>query len=275
MWLMMTKGALSITVSPKEPDKLQVRARRKEWLEAFRAYCPELGPDIHTTNADYQWRALAKPEDVARAVARLTLDIDYSNFKSATMQPERGLKDSKLRHSLHDAYSKIWGTLLAAGDGTSSMDSKSVGGTGTIAACTRLGHWWPAGTEKCVDCKKENPNYPEAGPRGKPTQAEVRAWWAAKRAGKPKSPKQAAQPSTTVDWARKRASAKAKINHEGSGWDVCPGSGMSAAKGSMDIRSGVTTGACRMCGATVPLALDSWEIRSHSQSDGQLLEEVV
>jgi hypothetical protein len=192
MWLLMPDGALSITVSPKDPTKLQVRARRKEWLDSFRRWCPELGPDIHTIHADYQWRALAKPEDVAKAVAAFTLSIDYSNFKNATSGSARGLKDSKLRWSLHEAYSKIWGTLLDAGDGTSGMQqplkykgSKFVASSpalnGTIGICELQGHWWRGGTGHCIDCSASNPNDPEPGPtRGpgfRPTPAEVKAWW--------------------------------------------------------------------------------------------------
>jgi hypothetical protein len=171
MWLMMTTGALSIVqrtrIAKNDDRTLVVRSRREEWLESFRRWCPEMGPALHVSNRDYQWRAYAKPDDVALAVARYVLSIDYGNFKSATSSAEHGLKDPKLRSSLHSAYNKVWNNLLDAGDGTSVYDFKSTG-TGSwytgIEACRRWGHWWPKGAKVCKDCEEPNPSYPAEGP---------------------------------------------------------------------------------------------------------------
>ncbi|HEX3958066.1 MAG TPA: hypothetical protein VHZ03_15740 [Trebonia sp.] len=171
MWVMLPAGSISI-VRRSHPDKddertLQVRARRSEWLETFRGYCPELGESLFADGkADYSWRAFARPEDVARAMARIVLAIDYPNFKSAAADPKRGMKNARLRGDLVSAYHKVWDALLAAGDGHSVYDYPAKGGTWAtgIEACRRWGHWWPAGHETCKDCGEPNPAYPEAGP---------------------------------------------------------------------------------------------------------------
>ena len=172
MWLMLTTGALSIVHrDPKHMDEsdtrtLVVRARRTEWLDEFRArWCPELAETVHDETRDYQYRAYVTPDALALAVARVTLAIDYHNFKGATQSAQHGLPDAKLRNSLHDAYSQCWTTLLNAGDGTSAYDwknwkAKPVG----IEACYKWGHWWPVGEEVCRDCGEPNPAYPAAGP---------------------------------------------------------------------------------------------------------------
>jgi hypothetical protein len=165
---MMTTGALSIVqrsrIAKNDDRTLVVRGRRVEHLEAFRDnWCPDLGEIIHLNGRDYQWRAYAKPDDVALAVARVVLNIDYGNFKSATESPEHGLKDPKLRHNLHSAYTRVWNDLLNAGDGTSAYDFKSSSWTG-IEACRHWGHFWPKGRQTCSDCGEPNPSYPERGP---------------------------------------------------------------------------------------------------------------
>jgi hypothetical protein len=150
MWLMLPTGALSIVQrrnAPKGDERtLQVRSRRKAWIESFRAYLPEMGPTLHTPVRDYEYRAYAAPEDVARAVARAVLAVDYPNFKSATLTAYHGLADPSARHQLHDAYSDIWAVLWRAGEGHDPG-----------ALCARLGHWWPKGATRCRDCGAKRP----------------------------------------------------------------------------------------------------------------------
>lgn len=171
MWLMLTTGALSIvernpkTTPEGDTRTMVVRSRRAEWIDAFREkFCPELGETLHLTGKDYQYRAYADPDKLAIAVARAVLSIDYHNFKSATETAKHGLKDAKLRHSLHSAYSSIWNTLLDAGDGTSVYDWKS--SFKGIEVCRRWGHEWKANAKTCTDCKAKNPSFPKAGPKG-------------------------------------------------------------------------------------------------------------
>lgn len=167
MWLMLTTGALSVVQrDPRTMDKddtrtLVVRARRREYLDTFRdKYCPQLTESLHLDNKDYQWRGYVSPDELAVAVARAILSIDYHNFKAATQSAEHGLPDAKLRDGLHDAYSKCWSALLTAGDGTSAYNYTVTG----IEACYRWGHWWPKGEKFCKDCGEPNPSYPKAGP---------------------------------------------------------------------------------------------------------------
>ena len=144
-----------------------MRARRREWLESFRAYCPEMGRTINSGGkADYQWRAWATPQDVARAVARAVLAIDYSNFKNATMGQAHGLADPKLRFGLHDAYYQVWDVMLKVGDGTSVYQ---------LSVCQRLGHWWPKGATRCKDCGARKPAAKKRPPAKRGNRAEPTA----------------------------------------------------------------------------------------------------
>jgi hypothetical protein len=128
MWIMLPLGAFSVTERPTRPPgderNLQVRARRREWLEALReAYCPELGEPVHYENADYQWRCFVTPQQWAETLARIANAIDYSNFKGATLDPRHSPHSPQQRQILHLAYSRCWSALLEAGDGTSCYDS--------------------------------------------------------------------------------------------------------------------------------------------------------
>ena len=153
--------------------------------------------------------------------------------------------------------------MLAAGDGTSGYQkswkgnsSASEYGQGTIEACVRLGHWWPAGKDKCVDCGAPNPNGTEQGPTGvMPTSDEVKAWYLAhpsktKRTASTKVPAQAAKPA-----------AKPAVTSAGE----CTGTWQAPVKGTLKILHGVASGECRVCGKRVPLTLDSWLIRIHER----------
>lgn len=249
MWLMLPKGALSIVersshLDPDDPRKLQLRARRKEWLDAFRKYCPEMTRPIHTPNADYQWRAFATHEQVAAAVGRAVMDVKYSNFKNATMDRKFGLRKFEQRDRLHNAYSRIWSDLLAAGDGTSSYNKPALKG---LAACEAWGHWWPKDRMTCVDCGEPNPSYPDEGP--KDVFPEKRA------ASKPNS-------SKSAKFRAPQVSAKPDAKPVGgSDSPICRGSW---TKPSMtDMSDGMETGLCDDCGNVVNLTLDGHMLRLH------------
>jgi hypothetical protein len=151
VWIMAPYGAFSVVardpkrIKPGDERTMVVRARRKEWLAELRKRAmPELGPSQHFAGADYQWHAAVTPEDLARGVARIALDAgSYRNFKSATMDPQFGLRSASGRSRLHTAYNRIWSALLDAGDGKSR--------------CKTMGHWYATSTGKCVDCGEPDP----------------------------------------------------------------------------------------------------------------------
>ena len=166
MWIMTTYGAFSVVardpkhMKPGDEATMVVRARPKVWLTELRKRAmPELGPSQHFPGADYLWHAAVRPEDLARGVARIALDARrYRNFKNATMDPKFGLRTAKLRNSLHNAYTKIWGALLDAGDGRSAYDLKwKTGKHAAGSICQRLGHYDPKHTGTCQDCGEKIP----------------------------------------------------------------------------------------------------------------------
>lgn len=181
-----------ILMPSKRPEKLlaegddrtlQVRARRREYLDAFREFfCPELGESEHHPNQDYPWKAAVNPDKLATAVARMVLAIDSEKFKPLAYSSKYALKDAKLRADLGGAYHSMWSTQLSRlSDGTSSYDWKPGSYVRkSIDECARLGHWWPTGKRLCSDCGKPRPegsDINKPGPTGiKPGKDEVAAW---------------------------------------------------------------------------------------------------
>lgn len=273
MWVLMTKGAVSIVQfnhAPEgDPKTMQVRSRRKEWISAFARYVDRPVKLIHSDDKDYQWRFFATPDECATAVGKAVLDISYSNFKNATSAPGTGLRSVALRNGLHTAYHKIWNTLLDAGDGTSVYNGNSKGwtdkqaGAGTIAICARMGHWYHGGP-KCADCGSKQPASCHTTQGAKATKEEVAAWWAAH----PEKKRVAASQSTKSNWDPnaydKQQSAK---QDSGVFATTCNGSGLHAAKGSMGAgsKTGSYTGRCTVCGEREALAIDTWAIMVHDK----------
>jgi hypothetical protein len=63
------------------PSLMMIRARKHSHLEALRRFHDELGPVVQGTGTDYPYRIIADKEVVVRVVARLAVDVDYTNFK--------------------------------------------------------------------------------------------------------------------------------------------------------------------------------------------------
>lgn len=102
MWLLTPFGFFSVVKKSGETN-LQVRARVAADLEALRPYCPELGPTLHTPEADYACRALVEADAWGRALERIGSQIDYNNFKNEVYR-----RQGSWRAHL---YGKIWGVL--------------------------------------------------------------------------------------------------------------------------------------------------------------------
>lgn len=92
--------------SPVDPDRIMVRARRREHLERLiAAHSAELGgAEVHESpGTDYRFRVFVDKTVWAEVMKRLVLETDYDNFKSAVgqaMPDERGYQ-----HALHDIWS--------------------------------------------------------------------------------------------------------------------------------------------------------------------------
>jgi hypothetical protein len=150
MWICSTIGFFSIVKDQNDANRLLVRARDRVHLERFadqiaantlRRYMPastneDLLPElsrapaamlreqiIETPDRDYRFRLRLHHEDVIEQVAKLTKEIDYSNFKDAVASvadkrenTERvgdknkrfarvPLRDMAYLHALHDVWS--------------------------------------------------------------------------------------------------------------------------------------------------------------------------
>lgn len=95
------------TVPAGDNRIMQIRTRRARDLEILRTeYMKEtLGPTVYMRNTDYEYRAYCTPEAWADAMARMSLDIDYTKFKPTT---ER-YHDSQL----HNLYNRLWGIIFS------------------------------------------------------------------------------------------------------------------------------------------------------------------
>lgn len=161
MWICTPFGILmpatrpAHTIPKGDKRELQVRTRERAYLDTFRErYCSELGKTQHFPKHDYPWKAYVTREALAKAVAKMTLDIDYEKFKPEAEGP-KGLKDKKLAHRLHSCYNSLWSVQVSHGDGGGyygsyyNVDGKTI--------CEREGHWFNKGTKHCTDCTRPRP----------------------------------------------------------------------------------------------------------------------
>ncbi len=112
MWAMTSFGILMPavrppkTVLPGDDRTMQIRARRAQDLDILRAkyMTGSLGPNLHTPDKDYEYRAYCTPHAFALAMAQMVLDIDYGKFKPTT--------DRYADDDLHSCYNAIWSVVL-------------------------------------------------------------------------------------------------------------------------------------------------------------------
>ena len=104
MWLLTNFGFFSV-VQKKDDDVLTVRARARNDLEVLKErYIPNLGHIIRGDGTDYRYRAKVSREDMAEALKKIVLDIDYSNFKNSVAE--------KQGHKRARVYGEVWEVLL-------------------------------------------------------------------------------------------------------------------------------------------------------------------
>lgn len=103
MWLFTTQGFYSVVAHRDDPDTLIVRARTASDIEALREQIPHIQP-FEDATADYRHRACVSRAEWLTAVAQLTAEIDYDNFKSEVARSQ-GADRSQL-------YGRVWAELL-------------------------------------------------------------------------------------------------------------------------------------------------------------------
>jgi hypothetical protein len=103
MWLMTTQGFYSVVALREQRDRLLVRARTREDIEALRTQIPAIDV-FDDPGADYRWRAEVTRADWRDALAQLVDDVDYDKFKNAVA------KDQGEQRAL--LYGQVWATLL-------------------------------------------------------------------------------------------------------------------------------------------------------------------
>ena len=89
MWLLTTFGFFSLVEKSEDRDggMITVRARVRGDIEALRAkYLPEMTEIQGTPERDYAWRSRVRKSDLAAALGRIAMDIDYSHTRTAVAQ---------------------------------------------------------------------------------------------------------------------------------------------------------------------------------------------
>jgi hypothetical protein len=119
MWLFTKHGFFSAVcartgngkpTAPVDPDRVMVRARVREHLEALRDRFPELlgdCPIVESTGTDYACRIFVPKATWSKVAAALAESVDYANFKAAVGD---SLGDSlgDYQHALHEVWSTMW-----------------------------------------------------------------------------------------------------------------------------------------------------------------------
>lgn len=107
MWVITTHGFFSAVEKPEDRGNgtLTVRARNEEDIRALAAMIPGTTPTQTTRgHSDYEWRLRCTTSEWAVALARMALEINYSNFKTAV-----GQRQGKVRAGV---YGSVWSVLL-------------------------------------------------------------------------------------------------------------------------------------------------------------------
>lgn len=82
---------------------LTIRSRVRSDLERLKVYLPSMSDIVESDKSDYRYRTFAARGSVSAAVANLSADIDYDNFKSE-ISATQGCARATL-------YGEIWQVL--------------------------------------------------------------------------------------------------------------------------------------------------------------------
>jgi hypothetical protein len=96
MWIFLKNSFLSLVNDPADPSMLYVRARVKPDINRVFPNATV----VETPRSDYRFRAFVSKDEVARTLAQLVCEIDYSNFKDSVPGDVR-----------YECYSRVWGIM--------------------------------------------------------------------------------------------------------------------------------------------------------------------
>jgi len=107
MWLFTKVGFFSISEPREEPGRIQVRARVEGDLESLRnKYLPELTETVRLQGRDYPYRGYCSKPELSKAVAKIAMDIDYSNFKNEVEKTQGRPRE--------EVYAQVWRVMYNA-----------------------------------------------------------------------------------------------------------------------------------------------------------------
>lgn len=109
MWLFTPKGFYSVVQKRQDRagDTLTIRTRNRADIDALKEYFPDAKP-FRVKASDYAWRIRVPRQEWAAAVARMALEVDYSNFKDRVTEVQG--------HKRHAVYLRVWSALLTLRD---------------------------------------------------------------------------------------------------------------------------------------------------------------
>jgi hypothetical protein len=116
MWIFTKHGFFSAVCArkgngmhgqPVDPDRIMVRARVREHLEALKERFSELlgqCESLDSAGTDYAFRLFVQKSAWIQVVAELAEETDYDNFKSEVAH-HQGKAGAAYEHSLHEVWS--------------------------------------------------------------------------------------------------------------------------------------------------------------------------
>jgi hypothetical protein len=119
MWIFTKHGFYSAVCArqgdgahaqPVDPDRVMVRVRLRQHLEALQQRFPELlsSYDIQEfQGTDYAYRIFLPKKVWVEVLAGLGEETDYDNFKSAVGR-HQGAEGAAYEHALHDVWSVMY-----------------------------------------------------------------------------------------------------------------------------------------------------------------------
>lgn len=102
MWVFTKQGFYSVVAHPNDPDRLLVRARRREDLQALRAQIPNLRI-FGNSSAEFRWYSRVTRAEWVMAAALLSDGVDYGSFD---WERSRGIGDPLADAAMEDGCSE-------------------------------------------------------------------------------------------------------------------------------------------------------------------------
>src|SRR4051812_10591751 len=94
MWLCFNNAFISAVADRNDPNRLVVRARRREYLENLFGQSMEI---VVSTDSDYKYRVFVERGLLADLAHKTLMSLSYDNFKNSVEDDD-----------LHDLYADFW-----------------------------------------------------------------------------------------------------------------------------------------------------------------------